>query len=755
MFRFLKNIVVIGLIVVFVVSPATPVSAQSGLSIRVSQVSTIETPDAMTLKVYFNIFDPKTSLPVLDAIAKTAQLALPNTNFLVDAKVQKPDVPIYIVLILDASGSMGGAAEELKKAAKLSLNNTPDNSYFSVVQFDEQIKLIQDFTQNIPAVSYAIDQYQVSNKGTCLYDAAYSSAESLQKAPAGRRAIILFTDGRDENANGRVCSKHTFLELSDFAQKSQIPINTVGLAYKESNLNEVELKGLAASTGAFSAIAKQDDLGKAFQSIMDGLKAQWMVQANVYPKKGANEVVLSLNLKDDQTLSTSFPIQSNTEYSGPPSPVSAQLAGLQFVPEDQTYNVQLSMTSPELVDYVKIEIWDAKGGSKVAEFTFKDLQQDNTFNVPTGQLIVGRDYELRMSAISKTDQTRFPWATDGEGKKSQQLIHAFTFDPTANLPSLTIQSIAQQNNDLVLSIKTTNSQLIGGFDGWLLDENTNTQVPNSNFTSATLDSTSGIITIPLSKKNIPAGKYTVVVRVLGKNNQEYSVARYPGIVFQPEYPNILQLLGAALIAAPIILFLVVVIILGVVGFLMYSSMREKSLTGMPVLQGRLGGNLGVGGKPAGPVIPVADEEPILPPNRNAVAPARPAPAPVGNPMAAPNGVAPDRTLMAAGQTLPAPFLAILQAPAGAAQGGRIRLDAFPFDIGRTDGSFLVQEANVSRRHARITYDAPRQTYYVQDLNSSNGTSLNGQPLTAGQMVPIYHGAVIGLGPNILFRFELG
>ena len=217
----LKKILLVLLVVLFVFSPMPSVSAQQpAWSIRVSMVSALEKPDAMDLKVYFSVYDPKTDVPVLDIGAKSSSLSMPQTNFNVPTAITKPDVPIYIVMVLDASGSMGGAAEDLKKAAKLALNNTPDNSVFSVVQFNEDIKLIQDFTRNIPAVSYAIDQYKVANKGTCLYDAAYSSVEALQKAPPGRRAIILFTDGKDENFSGKACSKHSFMELSDFAQKS-------------------------------------------------------------------------------------------------------------------------------------------------------------------------------------------------------------------------------------------------------------------------------------------------------------------------------------------------------------------------------------------------------------------------------------------------------------------------------------------------------------------------------------------------------
>ncbi len=782
MARFYKKIpfIVISLILIF--SPVLSVTAQQPTwAIRVSMVSTLEKPDDMTLKVYFSVYDPKTDIPVLDIGAKSSSLSMPQTNFNVPTSITRPDVPIYIVMVLDASGSMGGAAEDLKKAAKLALNNTPDNAVFSVVQFNEDIKLIQDFTTNIPAVSYAIDQYQVAPKGTCLYDAAYSSVEALQKAPPGRRAIILFTDGKDENTNGKVCSKHTFMELSAFAQKAQIPINTIGLSFKDGAINEVELKGIASSTGGYSAIGKQADMNLAFQNIMDGLKAQWMVSTSIYPKKGSNQAVLTLNLKDEQTLATTFSVESLTDYPGPPSPVNARLAGLEFRPQDLSYDIQLSTTSPEMVDYVKVEVWDVKGGSKVLEYQFKDIKQNNTFNISTissanRQLVVGRDYELRMTAISKSDQTRFAWSATQDGKKTTELIHSFVYDPTASLPSIEIQSVSQQNNDLILAVKTSNSQLINGFEGWLVDEQTNTQVPKSNFTSPAVTASSGNITIPLSKVKVPDGKYTAIVRVLGQDGQVYSTAQYPGIVYAAKLPDLMQLLLAALVAAPIVVFVIVAIVLGLVGFLMFSSSREKSMSGTPVLQGRLGGKLSGGRVSSGPVIPVATDEPIL--QRGQTPSASPSPArsvsqpqrPVAVQPAVPpraklqpnetvlsvNAITPDsgETMLSAGSAAPRAMLTVISAGNGQASQGQILLNQFPFVIGRTEGGLIISDLNVSRRHAQIMYNETNRTYTISDLKSSNGTRINNQRLEPDRPVQLLNGSMIGLGANVILRFEI-
>ncbi|MFZ6026288.1 MAG: VWA domain-containing protein [Chloroflexota bacterium] len=839
-------------------------SQAAGGEIRINLVSTLETPDAMILKLYFNLYDESTGTPILSLDAKNAQITLLNTGYAAPAQIKQPDIPIYITLLMDSSGSMGGSAGKLQEAAKLALNNTPDNALFAVVQFDEQIKLLQDFTENIPAVSYAIDQYKVSNLGTCLYDATYMAIEAQAKAPAGRRAVILFTDGKDENRNGKQCSQHSYQDLIALAMQMQVPVHTVGLSTESAKINDLELKSMAASTGGFSFVANEADLAQAFARIMEALKAQWMVETNVYPKNGQNEAVFSLALADGRTMNSAFSFTSETDYPGPPSPVRVQFAGLQLVAETQSYDVQLTMASPELVSYVKISIWDQEAGSKVDEYIFEDPATFNTFNFPAAKMAAEGKYELRIIAVGE-DSMPFAISEDDQGKALTELVHEFVFDPTSVYASATIDSVAQDGGDLVLNVSLTNANLIGSFDGWLVNEDTNTQVPNSTFTSPAIAGNSGQIVVPAGNGFISAGKYTVVLRVIGKNGQVFTSTQYPEIVYKvntasltivsveqedgdlvlnvsvsnPELiggfdgwlvnketntqvpnsnftsdtlagtdgqiiiptnsrripngkytvivrvlapdnevlmatqyeevtykaPTIFQRLGVALVAAPIFLALIIGIVLALMAYLMISSSRQKSLSGTPVMQGRLGGKLkSKGGE--GIVAAIADEEPLPSKRRAAVSP-RVAPSGVAAayPAAGASQESMDRTFVGSesmgaqngqatliGQVQPArPRLTVLKGPLL----GERTIDAFPFIIGRgEDCSFTIADPNVSRRHLQINYDAARQAYNITDLNSSNGTRLNGQRLAGGQPTALSHGATIDLGNHVSVRFDL-
>jgi hypothetical protein len=70
-------------------------------------------------------------------------------------------------------------------------------------------------------------------------------------------------------------------------------------------------------------------------------------------------------------------------------------------------------------------------------------------------------------------------------------------------------------------------------------------------------------------------------------------------------------------------------------------------------------------------------------------------------------------------------------------------------IGRKeDNDIVVSQAEVSRQHARIGFD--NQTVMIEDLNSSNGTRLNG--LKIQKTATVHHRDVIGIGTKM--RFEV-
>jgi len=98
---------------------------------------------------------------------------------------------------------------------------------------------------------------------------------------------------------------------------------------------------------------------------------------------------------------------------------------------------------------------------------------------------------------------------------------------------------------------------------------------------------------------------------------------------------------------------------------------------------------------------------------------------------------------------PSMALAILLTPAGQAV-LTLSCDAEvgPVVIGRGAGAHLrLDDASVSRVHARLDWDPALGLHVLTDQHSANGTMVDGQPVT--QPTPLYDGARLRIGQTEL------
>ena len=100
-----------------------------------------------------------------------------------------------------------------------------------------------------------------------------------------------------------------------------------------------------------------------------------------------------------------------------------------------------------------------------------------------------------------------------------------------------------------------------------------------------------------------------------------------------------------------------------------------------------------------------------------------------------------------------PALVIQASAASEKVGKKIDLIAFPFTLGRSL-EILSNENEVSRKHAEVTHNSQTGKYYITDLQSTNGVTLNGQRIAAGTPFEITPGTRVGLGTVLTLRFEV-
>ena len=132
--------------------------------------------------------------------------------------------PASVVLTLDTSGSVGAAqlsgARDLALAILAAL---PESSEVAVLAFDDQSRVVVPWTSRPDDVRAKLAGVKVGGRYTALHDALYDASRYVRDAAGARKAIVLITDGVDENSA---------LNLEDglrVATEGQIPVFAVGV----------------------------------------------------------------------------------------------------------------------------------------------------------------------------------------------------------------------------------------------------------------------------------------------------------------------------------------------------------------------------------------------------------------------------------------------------------------------------------------------------------------------------------------------
>lgn len=105
------------------------------------------------------------------------------------------NAPFHMVLLLDTSASTREKLIVIRKAAIAFLEQLKSGDRVKVISFDDQVRDLNEFTNNREALRSAINKTE-SGQGTKLYD-AFDLALSSMRRIQGRKAIVLFTDGVD------------------------------------------------------------------------------------------------------------------------------------------------------------------------------------------------------------------------------------------------------------------------------------------------------------------------------------------------------------------------------------------------------------------------------------------------------------------------------------------------------------------------------------------------------------------------------
>lgn len=197
------------------------------------------------------------------------------------------DVPLDLILLIDASSSMTDKVEAVHKAASGFIETMRAGDRAAVVSFADGVQVLQPLTGDAALVRDAINR--TGAKGaTALHNAIYVALKEFGRpaTAAGdvrRQAIAVLSDGEDTS------SLLSFDDVLEMAKRSGVSIYTIGLksdladgtATRERRYfsqSDFAMKQLASETGAKPFFPQSlHDLNDVYEAIATELASQYSI----------------------------------------------------------------------------------------------------------------------------------------------------------------------------------------------------------------------------------------------------------------------------------------------------------------------------------------------------------------------------------------------------------------------------------------------------------------------------------------------
>ena len=254
--------------------------------------------DLQTLKVnvnlvnvYFSVRDKGgyiTNLHKSDCSIEEDKTAQTIKNF-----TQEKNLPLTIGILLDTSGSQQNVLPLEQDAGARFLKEvlTPKDEAF-LISFDINVDLLADYTNNAGEIRRAINKASINTgagtgsvtghgqaRGTLLYDAVYLAAHDKLRQEAGRKILVMLTDGGDQG------SQETIKTATEAAQKANAIVYVILIAdrgfyggFQMGYSGDRDMEKLASDTGGrvINVGNNGRKLEDAFNQIQDELRTQYL-----------------------------------------------------------------------------------------------------------------------------------------------------------------------------------------------------------------------------------------------------------------------------------------------------------------------------------------------------------------------------------------------------------------------------------------------------------------------------------------------
>src|SRR3984885_7545350 len=288
-----------------------PASKASAQPVDIGDVQTLKV-NVNLVNVYFSVRDKAGFITNLhkDDCSIYEDKALQKTkNF-----TQEKNLPLTIGILLDTSGSQMNVLplEQTSGAEFLKDVLTPKDEAF-LISFDINVNELADYTNSPREIKRAMDSATINTgsvpgngpaRGPLPYDAVYLAAHDKLRQEAGRKILVLLTDGGDQG------SQENLKTATEAAQTANAIIYVILIAdrgfYSGGGFGlytgDADMERLAKDTGGrvINVGNNGKKLEEAFDQIQDELRTQYLASYTSTNPKVNDGTFRTLNITCQQ-----------------------------------------------------------------------------------------------------------------------------------------------------------------------------------------------------------------------------------------------------------------------------------------------------------------------------------------------------------------------------------------------------------------------------------------------------------------------
>jgi VWFA-related protein len=213
-----------------------------------------------------------------------------SKNIISFSEIPSP-LSLSVALAIDYSDSMLPFLDNVRSSSKGFIDQLKPGDEAAIFGFSRAVVLQQPFTDNNAALKSAIDT-GIGNLGggTLVYDTLWSAIDNAA-ARTNNRAIVIITDGKDEDGlTDDPLSVKTLTEVINYAKEKEVAIFTIGIGVVEIDV----MSQLANETGGqFYLDPDANNLVNIYLSIRSLLSGDYSATYQS-PVTGAGPVLLNL-----------------------------------------------------------------------------------------------------------------------------------------------------------------------------------------------------------------------------------------------------------------------------------------------------------------------------------------------------------------------------------------------------------------------------------------------------------------------------